>query len=49
MCTPGRKRKLSNITNAISGETRKKNDELPKIMPKPKILKENETILTKEE
>ena len=37
------------MTNAIFlGETRKLNGELPKIIPKPKILKINERTLTKQ-
>ena len=44
-----REKRLSKVTNVIIlGETRKPKGELPKIIPKPKILKENERILTKE-
>ena len=42
-------KRLSNVTNVIIlGETRKLKGELSKIIPKPKILKENERNLTKE-
>ena len=49
MCKLGnREKRLSNVTNAIFlGETRKLKGELPKIIPKPQILKENERTLTK--
>ena len=44
-----REKRLSNVTNAIFlDDTKKKlKRELPKIIPKPKILKEDERILTK--
>ena len=49
LCNLGnREKRLSNVTNTIFlGETRKLKGELPKIIPKPKILKENERTLTK--
>ena len=42
-------KRLSNVTNVIIlGETRKLKGERPKIIPKPKILKEIDRSLTKE-
>ena len=44
-----KKKRLSNVINVIIlGETRQLKGELPKIIPKQKILKENERNLTKE-